>query len=796
MKHIRIVLTLTIVVLVSSLGVYFVEDVTTPIITEYNIKQANAAKFEVLPTLESTDAIVPEEDYDYTGTSITELIIVEDKGYIYTAEFQGFQSVITYMVGIDLDGKITGYKTLIQGDTPGLGALIADDGFYEQFIGLSTDDAASGNFDGLAGATITTGGLIGSLDKLIEFHNVEFEGAVVETPEQRLTRLKEEITEVGADFSDDSADYDLTSSPISKVETTGNIVVYTAVFAGYTALQGDGTPDIVYLVAFDLTTNDIIGFRVIEQYETVGLGSVIEDEVFQEQFDDLSQDAIDDIAGTTAVITLGGLKTSLEDVVEFHQAEFEGEEPETDAQKLVRFKEEITVVDAGLTDASGDYDLTTGVITKVEMADDGSEDVAVIYTVEFVGYNTSDVIEYIISFDLETNDILGFRVIYQNETPGYGDAIEDDDYYLQFVGMAQIDALNGDIDAVAGTSDAPITMGAFKDSLNEVVTFHKLEFEGVVVETDDERLLRLWLELFPNAVDMDDFIEVTRDYAAHYDIEEFYEVYDESDVYLGNLYHIKAEGRSYSEETYVEFFLGIAPDKSFTGFRMWDDTETPGKTDDFYLTEYGDSYLGDDIEDDYIIDAIAGSTDTNVIMQDLALDIAIYHVEVYLGQEFARPANVNAQNTDLEAVYTGAVSFNSVYQDYTYNSEIYNIYEALDVSEDVIGYVYYGHADGYGSEDIKFLWSVNLLDTTLELDILNDTESWGFAEEYADYGGSAGYWPDTPWIDSFEGISFSSLLTNPDIDDVAGVSTTTEAMRIVLEMIATYHSDESVGGAG
>ncbi len=788
MKHFKIIITLTIVVLVSSLAVFFVEDITTPIIDAYNVRIANEAKYEVLPELSDDDDITPTEDYDFTGTSITELIIVEGVGYIYTAEFQGFQSVITYIIGMDLDGKLTGYKTLIQGDTPGLGALIAEDSFFAQFIGMSTADAANGDFDGLAGATITTGGLISSLDKVIEFHNVEFEGVVVETPEEKLLRLKEEISEVGAVFTDVTADYDVSGYPITKVEETDNdIIIYTVEFDGY-------NPGIIYLVAFDLDTNDIIGFRVIEQYETLGLGSVIEDEVFQAQFDDLAQGDIDGIAGTTATITLGGLKDSLEEVVIFHKAEFEGEVPETAAEKILRFKQEITVDDAVISDVSGDYDLTGTPITKVEMANDTTEDVAVIYTIEFVGYNTGDVIEYIISFDLETNDILGFRVLYQNETPGYGDTIEDDAYYLQFAGMAQIDALNGDIDDVAGTSGAPVTMGAFKESLNNVVVFHKAEFEGVIVESDEERLERLWLELFPTA---SYYTKVTRDYAAHYDVEEFYEVYDVLDVYLGNIYHVKAEGASYSEETYVEFFLGIALDRTFTGLRMWDDNETPGKATDFYLPEYGDTYTGDDIEDTFTIDDIAGSTVTNTALQDAALSIAIYHVEEYLGEDYARPANIDTSDANLLLAFPTAVSFNSVYLDYAYESHIYNIYEALDGTDTVIGYVYYANASG-NNGTIGFTWGVDLVGTTQLLAIINDSETWDEAETspYGTYDGSAGYFPDTSWLDNFEGVTFSDLLSNPDIDDIAGVSTTTEGMRDVLEGIAQYHSDESVGGAG
>ncbi len=133
------------------------------------------AEFEVLPLLTTEDDITPTNDYDFTGTTITELIIVDGKGYIYSAAFQGYKSTITYMIGIDLDGNLTGYITLTQGDTPGLGALIAEIDFYQQFIGMKTEDAGAGNFDGIASASITTRGLIDSLSKFIEFNKEEFE---------------------------------------------------------------------------------------------------------------------------------------------------------------------------------------------------------------------------------------------------------------------------------------------------------------------------------------------------------------------------------------------------------------------------------------------------------------------------------------------------------------------------------------------------------------------------------------------------------------------------------------------
>ncbi len=794
MKHVKIIFTLTLIVLVASMMIYFVEGFTTPYIDAYNERQANLAKLDILPDYDGSFEDV-SEDYDLENSPIVKMELAGEVAVFYTIEFGGYNPGITVLVGFDLvSNNIIGFRVIEQNETAGLGSVITEEDFQTQFDNLSPDD-----IDSIGGTTavVTLGGVKTALNSVADFHSVEFQGAVLETPEERIIRLKEEITEVDATFTDITSDYDISGSPISKVEMVNNgsdfAILYTVEFAGYRIQFEDETRFNEYFVSFDLDTHDLIGLRVDKQFDTAGFGDQILDPVFEAQFDNLAQDAIDDVAGVTASVTLGGLKGSLEDVVNFHKSEIEGTHVETYPEMVERYKDEITVVDAIINDDSANYDLTETMVTKVELANDGTSDVAVIYTVEFVGYNTTDVVEYIISFDLDTHDILGFRVLYQNETIGYGSLIEDDDFYIQFEDMPQLDAQNGDIDAIAGTSGAPDTTFAFKASLYDVVSFHQTEFQGMIVETDEERQSRLWSELFPTATV---FTKVTRDYSAHYDVEEFYEAYDGA-TYLGNIYHVKAEGASYSEETYLEFFLGIAEDNTFTGVKMWDDSETDGKADPFYLVEYSDLYLGEDIETDYTIDEVAGATMTNTALQYAVLQISIYHVEEYLGLPFARPANVDTADANLLLAFPTAVTFNSVYLDYAYEANIYNLYEALDGSGTVIGYVYYGYANGLNL--IEFTWGVDLSGTTQEIYIVLESETWELAETQTyttpQYDGTAGYFPTTTWLDNFEGVTFSSLL-NTEIDDIIGVSRTTESLRDVLEIIAQFHSDESVGGAG
>lgn len=352
--------------------------------------------------------------------------------------------------------------------------------------------------------------------------------------------------------------------------------------------------------------------------------------------------------------------------------------------------------------------------------------------------------------------------------------------------MLQADALSGNIDEVAGSS-APVTYGAFKSSLNDVVRYHQGEFEGITSKTKEEIIEEYIYELFPTG---DSYTDVTRLKVASHDISGIYDVYDVDSVYLGVVYYSNIVGASYSSTTYIEFLLGIDASNSFVGFRMIDDNETSGRTDDMYLEAYQNSYIGDPADGTIEIDTVASSTLTSDVLEDAANYIAGYHMTSYL----ERPDSIATSDANLLLAFPGAASFVSVYEDYAYNVQILNIYEARDGSDAVLGYVYFAEADGFGASNIQFTWGVNLVGTSVQIAILNDVESWDDAEEYSGYTGTAGTnFNTTSWLDNFEGVDLEDVTVSA-IDGVAGVSTTTGAMLNVLDYIAYYHANESVGG--
>ena len=87
MKHIKIVLALLVVVVVFTGLVFFVESYTTPQIQERLTREANEAKFEVLPTLSDAFDLtyeVPEltDEYDLSESTILSIFYEEEHGYI------------------------------------------------------------------------------------------------------------------------------------------------------------------------------------------------------------------------------------------------------------------------------------------------------------------------------------------------------------------------------------------------------------------------------------------------------------------------------------------------------------------------------------------------------------------------------------------------------------------------------------------------------------------------------------------------------------------------------------------
>jgi len=199
---VRLIVALTITCAVSALALSVIHGLTEEPIEEQKRLAIMRAVQEVLPPFDNDPAqetltIVLEQDEDGAADTVT-VYLGTREGQISGAAFQtfggGYGGFIDIMVGIDLDGRISGVKILEHEETPGLGAKIEEPSFRGQFKGKSLENSVlvngnlavkndGGDIDALTGATISPRGVAqaaGAGLKIFARHRREIVGQAIE----------------------------------------------------------------------------------------------------------------------------------------------------------------------------------------------------------------------------------------------------------------------------------------------------------------------------------------------------------------------------------------------------------------------------------------------------------------------------------------------------------------------------------------------------------------------------------------------------------------------------------------
>jgi Na+-translocating ferredoxin:NAD+ oxidoreductase subunit G len=157
---------------------------TKPIITANKIAAENSARSEVLPGMaggfEPKDSLIVDNKVVRLWAAYKDDAKKEPGGYVFIARGKGYSSVIETMVGVGLDGKVTGVKIISQQETPGLGTKVLENRpnesdpawFTKQFIGKSAEDNLKvkkdgGAIDAVTGATVTPRAITNSINKAL-----------------------------------------------------------------------------------------------------------------------------------------------------------------------------------------------------------------------------------------------------------------------------------------------------------------------------------------------------------------------------------------------------------------------------------------------------------------------------------------------------------------------------------------------------------------------------------------------------------------------------------------------------
>ena len=162
--YIMPLLVLTVICLVVSGALAFMDSVTSPVISAAAAERAQEAMGEKIPNATGFDSI-QLSNIDGLPASIREVYkTTNDVGYIFIAAVNGFSGDITVICAVDPDGKIIGTSTLSHTETKGIGTILEQESFLSPFKGL--DDRLEG-VDTVAGATISTRAFIHAIDDIM-----------------------------------------------------------------------------------------------------------------------------------------------------------------------------------------------------------------------------------------------------------------------------------------------------------------------------------------------------------------------------------------------------------------------------------------------------------------------------------------------------------------------------------------------------------------------------------------------------------------------------------------------------
>ena len=170
---IKLGLTLASYAVIACTVLAVVNNITSPVIKANDIKKANEAMKAVFPDADSFELASPLCGTGKSGkTKIDSVNIAKRNGEVLGAVSQITGPTYersTIMVGMTLDGKISGMRYLNNTDTPGFGQKGSDptykvksgESFFGQFTGkdVAQGFAAGETFDAISGATITSNGI-------------------------------------------------------------------------------------------------------------------------------------------------------------------------------------------------------------------------------------------------------------------------------------------------------------------------------------------------------------------------------------------------------------------------------------------------------------------------------------------------------------------------------------------------------------------------------------------------------------------------------------------------------------
>ncbi|MCK8824433.1 FMN-binding protein [Fuchsiella alkaliacetigena] len=270
-SKVAMIIVLTVIAIASATVLSLVHSVTQPQIEAVSEERREEAILGVLP------GAVDYSEIEKDGLTLYEGLD-EDGNVVGTAierDGSGYGGPVGLMIGLDLDNnKVLSVRILEHEETPGLGARIEEGWFIEQFKEKPFGDEflIDEDLEGIAGATLSAQAVGAAVSDSIDRIEIALAGGM----EEYIAGLIQEVlpgTEEHETVTKDGIELH------KGYDAAGDL-------AGYVIpVQGDGYGGVMELkVGIDPNLEEILGVTVVDHSETAGIGDVIAEADFQEQF--------------------------------------------------------------------------------------------------------------------------------------------------------------------------------------------------------------------------------------------------------------------------------------------------------------------------------------------------------------------------------------------------------------------------------------------------------------------------------------------------------------------------------
>ncbi len=157
--------------MVAALLLSLTNELTAPIISANQADAEQGSMRLLIPEAENFTSIeLTGDSATIVSSAYSAMSGEEIVGYIVTAASKGYGGDVPIIVAFDAEGSVMAISISDNSETPGIGDRIYDETFLGQFVGLTTV-LAEGEYDGITGATYSSGAVYESVNKALTVIN-------------------------------------------------------------------------------------------------------------------------------------------------------------------------------------------------------------------------------------------------------------------------------------------------------------------------------------------------------------------------------------------------------------------------------------------------------------------------------------------------------------------------------------------------------------------------------------------------------------------------------------------------